>query len=297
MDSYPATDCPPSSTGGGARCLWWAPPCHPNSSTRSAGLGDIFPDNRRFGVVWMGERALAAVFRMEGAFNDAVLSLGPAASVREIVHQVDLVLAPYGGTGAYPRADQLSHRFVSSEIDETQVTSVLLPSIFLGVTAFLLHLVLSRVVSTQREQIAVLKAFGYSNRVVAVHYLQLATGPILIGTVLGSSLGLWLADGLASVYSRFYQFPDTSFQADWGVVALAFGVSAAAALFGAMSSVRRAVRVPPAEAMRPRHRQVTGPGLSSGWASGGWVHPPAGWCCAESNDGPSRPCSASRPSR
>ena len=67
---------------------------------------------------------------------------------------VDRLLARYGGLGAYERKDQISDQFVTSEIAETEVTSILLPSIFLGVTAFLLHLVLSRLVATEREQIA-----------------------------------------------------------------------------------------------------------------------------------------------
>jgi putative ABC transport system permease protein len=215
------------------------------------GLGDVFPDARRFGVLWMGERTLQAAFGMEGAFNDVSVSLGRGAVVEDVLDRLDQLLAPFGSRGAYARADQLSHQFISSEIQETDVTSVLLPAIFLGVTAFLLHLVLARLVTTQREQIAVLKAFGYENRTVALHYMLLALGPILAGAALGAGAGLWFADQLAGVYARFYQFPSTVFRPDWGVVALAFGVSAGAALLGAGSSVAQAVRLPPAEAMRP----------------------------------------------
>jgi putative ABC transport system permease protein len=215
------------------------------------GLGDIFPDARRFGVFWMGERALNAAYGMEGAFNDVSVALGRGAVPADVIDALDRLLGPYGSTGAYPRADQLSHQFVTSEIQETDVSSVLLPSVFLGVTAFLLHLVLARLVATQREQIAVLKAFGYGNGAIAFHYFLMALGPILVGAVAGTALGLWLADGLAGVYARFYQFPSAPFRPDWGVVSAAFGVSAGAALLGAGSSVARAVRLPPAEAMRP----------------------------------------------
>ena len=215
------------------------------------GLGDIFPDARRFGVFWMGDRALNAAYGMDGAFNDVSVTLGRGAVAADVIDGLDRLLAPYGSTGAYPRADQLSHQFVSSEIQETDVSSVLLPSIFLGVTAFLLHLVLARLVATQREQIAVLKAFGYGNGAIAFHYFLLALGPILLGASVGAVLGLWLAHGLAEVYARFYQFPSAPFHPDWGVVAAGFGVSAGAALLGAWSSVARALRLPPAEAMRP----------------------------------------------
>jgi len=215
------------------------------------GLGDVFPDNRRFGVIWMGERALAAAFQMEGAFNDVAIGLAPGASVPDVIDATDRLLARYGGTGAYSRADQLSHMFVSSEIEETQITSVFLPSIFLGVTAFLLNMVLARLVATQREQIAVLKAFGYGDPAIGLHYFQLALGPVLVGAAMGSAVGIWLAGALARVYARFYQFPVATYQQDWNVVAAAFLVAGGAALVGALGAVRRAVRLPPAEAMRP----------------------------------------------
>jgi putative ABC transport system permease protein len=215
------------------------------------GLGDIFPDNRRFGVLWMGERALGAAFQMEGAFNDVAIALAPGASEADVIDAADRLLAPYGGTGAYSRADQISDLFVSSEIDETEITSVLLPAIFLGVTAFLLNMVLARLVATQRQEIAILKAFGYGNPAIAAHYLQLALGPVLIGAVIGTGLGAWLAAALARVYARFYQFPVAGYAQDWRVVAQAFLVAGGAALVGALGGVLRATRLQPAEAMRP----------------------------------------------
>ena len=225
------------------------------------GLGDVFPDNRHFGVIWMGERALGAAFQMEGAFNDLSIALAPGASEADVIDATDRLLAPYGGTGAFGRADHLSHMFVSSEIDETQITSILLPSIFLGVTAFLLNMVLARLVATQREQIAVLKAFGYRDAAIAFHYFQLALGPVLAGAAAGTGLGIWLAVALARVYARFYQFPLATYSQDWDVVGAAFLVAGGAALLGAVGAVRRAVRLPPAEAMRPEAPAVYGAGI------------------------------------
>lgn len=215
------------------------------------GIGDIFPDNRRFGVLWTSQASLAAAFDMTGGFNDVSLALGPGASVPEVLAGLDRLLAPYGGVGANARDDQLSHFFLDSEITETEVTSILLPGIFLGVTAFLLHMVLARLVRTQRDQVAVLKAFGYSNTAVASHYLQLALVPVLAGAAVGVALGVWFAGALAGVYARFFQFPDAAYTQAWSVVAMAFAVSGGAALFGAISAVRQAVGLPPAEAMRP----------------------------------------------
>lgn len=225
------------------------------------GGGSVFPDNRRFGVIWMLERGLAAAFDMTGAFNDVALTLAPGAAESDVIARIDRGLSRYGGLGAYGRKDQVSDQFVSSEITETEVTSILLPSIFLGVTAFLLHLVLSRLVATEREQIAVLKAFGYQNHVIAGHYLAFALIPVSLGTLIGGATGLWFARALAGIYARFYQFPDVSFRPDAGVLLLAILASGGAAVIGALGAVRRALALPPAEAMRPESPASFRPGL------------------------------------
>ncbi|HSC20865.1 MAG TPA: ABC transporter permease, partial [Solirubrobacterales bacterium] len=215
------------------------------------GAGDVFPDNRRFGVLWMAYDDLAPAFDMKGEWNDLALSLVPGASEADAIAHLDRRLARYGGLGAYGREEQVSHRFVSDEIAETQVTSVAIPAIFLAVTAFLLHLVMSRLVATQRDQIAILKAFGYGPAAIGGHYLKLALAPVVAGSALGSALGLWLAVGLSQVYARFYQFPVLRYEPEPGVAAWAIGIGGGAALLGAFRAARRAMALPPAEAMRP----------------------------------------------
>lgn len=215
------------------------------------GPAGVFPDNRRFGVLWMGRDALADAFGMRGGFNDLTLTVAQGTAIAAVIEDVDRVLAHYGGFGAYGREDQVSHQFLEGEIEETQVTSVLLPAIFLGVTAFLLHIVLSRLIGTQRDQIATLKAFGYSNVAVGVHYLELALIPVVAGSALGTMVGLWFASQLSGVYARFFQFPSAEFVPDWRVVGAASAIGCGAGILGALWGVFRSVSLAPAEAMRP----------------------------------------------
>lgn len=215
------------------------------------GAGTLFPDNRRFGVLWMGETALASAYRMEGAFNDVTLALAAGASQADVIQHVDLLLARYGGLGAYGRDDQLSHRFISDEIGQNRVTSTFVPGIFLGVAAFLLHIVLSRLTALQRTQIGLLKAFGYSNRDVGLHYLKLALVTVLAGLALGGALGLYVGTWLRDMYRDYYHFPRLAFEVSPHVLSLTVLIALAAAGLGALGAVRRAVRLPPAEAMRP----------------------------------------------
>ncbi|MEQ1604855.1 MAG: FtsX-like permease family protein [Pyrinomonadaceae bacterium] len=223
--------------------------------------GDVFPDNSRFGIIWMNERTVGAAFNMEGAFNDVSATLAPGASLDQVIENVDRILKEYGGTGAYGRTDQHSYRFISNEFAQLRTFGTFLPAIFLGVTAFLLHLVLSRLVNTQREQIGLLKAFGYTNYEVGLHFLGLAFAAVFGGIVLGIVLGYWMGDGMTTMYADYFRFPILAFRTGWWLVIYSILITVGAATVGAGSAVRRAVMLPPAEAMRPEAPAAFKPGL------------------------------------
>ncbi len=215
------------------------------------GPGALFPDNKRFGVLWMARKPLAAAVDMEGAFNDVALTLSPGASLPDALRSLDGILARYGGLGAYGRKDQVSHRYLSEEFRQLGTLAAIFPAIFLGVAAFLLNIVLGRLVGTQREQIAVLKAFGYSNADIGLHYSKMAMLIASAGAAGGVAAGTWLGKGLAGIYMDFYRFPFLEFVLRTDKAAAACLVSVAAALSGGLQAVRRAALLPPAEAMRP----------------------------------------------
>lgn len=213
--------------------------------------GDVFPDFERFGVLWMPYEPLAMAFDMDGAFNDLSLTLTREAREDDIIDALDAMLAPYGGAGAHGRDLQLSHRFLDEELGQLQVMTRLFTGIFLGVTAFLLNVVIGRLISTQREQIAVLKAYGYSRVEVSLHYAQLALLMVGVGVLPGLALGTWLGRGMADIYMDFYRFPYLAWSLEPFVVALACGFALAAAAIGTAGGLQRVFRLPPAEAMRP----------------------------------------------
>lgn len=214
--------------------------------------GAMFPDFKRYGVLWMGRSALAAAYGMEGAFNQIDLTLARDAREQAVIDRIDAILAPYGGTGAYGRADQFSNRFLSEELKQLQTTATIFPAIFLGVAAFLLNVVVSRLIALQREQIAVLKAFGYSYPAIGAHYLKLVLLMVLLGVAGGVALGAWFGQGLSGVYMETtFRFPYLDYRLDAGVILIALSVGVLAAASGTLYSVARAVRLPAAEGMRP----------------------------------------------
>lgn len=213
--------------------------------------GDIFPDNQRFGVLWMGRKVLGTAFNMDGAFNDIALTLVPSTNTADVIFRLDRLLERYGGLGAYDRSDQISNRFISDEITQLRAHATIVPFIFLGIAAFLLHIVMSRLIGTQRDQIAVLKAFGYRNWDVGWHFLKFVMAIVCLGVAIGLGLGLWLGAALTELYTHFYQFPLLRYEVSPGMVIGAVAIASFAALVGALGAVQRAVSLPPAEAMRP----------------------------------------------
>lgn len=213
--------------------------------------GAALPDNRTFGVFWMRETELAEAFSLKGAFNTVALALGPGADEREVIAGVDRLLRPWGGLGAYGRADHPSDTRVVDEINVLRGLSFGFPLVFLCVAAFMTNAVLSRQVALQREQIAILKAFGFSDRAVALHFMKFAFVIVVAGTVLGSLGGYLLGQKLVEMYHLFFRFPNLVFLPAWSTVWAALAASVFAALVGAYGAVRRVARLAPAEAMRP----------------------------------------------
>ena len=213
--------------------------------------GELLPDDRRFAVIWMERRALASAFDMDGAFNDVALTLSPGASEADVISRVDAVLRPWGGLGAIPRRLQTSHWYLESELQSLRATGAIVPVVFLAVAAFLLNVVLSRIVAVQRGQIAILKALGYGNLQVALHYLQWALVVAIAGALLGVVAGAWLGLGMTRMYTAFFPFPILRYHLSGRLVLAAVAVGFGAGAAGALGAVRRTLRLPPAEAMRP----------------------------------------------
>ena len=216
-----------------------------------ASRGGDLPDDKGFGVLWMEHERLASAFDMEGAFNHAALSLSPGASEAAVIDALDRLLEPYGSLNAHGRKEQSSHRILDQEINQQKTMATIFPTIFLGVAVFLLNVVLTRQVATQRDQIAALKALGYADITIAVHYLKLVLVIVLCGILLGVAVGAWMGYAMTDLYTTFFHFPRLIYRIQPWIMLVASGISLAAAMGAAYGAVRRVVSMPPAEAMRP----------------------------------------------
>jgi putative ABC transport system permease protein len=213
--------------------------------------GSLFPEDDKFGIFWMGREVLGPAFDMDGAFNEVFVSLSPDANTLAVLTRLDELLAPYGGLGAYAREDQASHVIMQGELDQNRVMGTAIPAVFLVVAVFLLHLVLGRLISTQRGEIAVLKAFGYTNAEIGRHFLSFAIIAVLLGTVFGVFGGVYLGGRYINLYGEYFDFPNLQFKLSLSLLLIAVSACIAGALSGAWLAIKKAVDLPPAEAMRP----------------------------------------------
>ena len=208
-------------------------------------------DERAFGILWAPSTLVTYATGMRGAFNDVAIELTRGAREEAVISAVDSILVRYGGRGAIGRDDQISNRVVTNELSQLSVMGWAFPTFFVGVAAFLTGTVLSRLIATEREQVAVLKAFGYTNGAVARHYLAYAALAILLGVVIGFGLGSVLGRLITDLYRAFLRIPGLRFRIDWPAMLLALIVLSVASLAGAVRAVLGAARLPPADALRP----------------------------------------------
>lgn len=213
--------------------------------------GAMMPDDRRYGIVWMSEAAAEATMDMGGAINEIALRLTRGADQRAVIDALDRLLDRYGGTGAYGRDRQISHAFLDGEMTQLGVLATVIPPIFLVVAAFLVNMVLGRLIKQERTQIGLLKAIGYSTNTIAWHYLKLAMLIGFTGAALGVALGQWIGTGLIAQYHQYFRFPVYLRDPAGGTMLLAAGLGMVTAALGGLQAVRASVRLPPAEAMSP----------------------------------------------
>jgi putative ABC transport system permease protein len=213
--------------------------------------GGLMPDDRRFGVFWMGRKALAAAFDLDGSFNAVSLALMRGTAPESVVERLDLLLASYGGTGAFARKDQVSNWFLQNEIEQQKSMASILPTIFLAVAAFLANMVMARLIATERGEIGLLKAFGYSGWAVGWHYVKLVCIIAGVGILIGFAGGAFMGRFTTQLYAEFYRFPFLLYRPGPAAFAIAAAVGLAALIVGSLAVVLGAARLPPAEAMRP----------------------------------------------
>lgn len=215
------------------------------------GAGDLLPDPERFTILWLSHSFAEAVFGYDEAINDVVATIDRDANPEAIVQAFDIALDRYGGPGAYGREDQISNRLLHEEIKGLKTTVTMVPAVFLGIAAFILHVLMGRLVAAQRAQVALMRAFGYTRAAVALHFLKFAAIVGVLGALVGTVGGLLMARGMLRMYQQFFEFPVLTLTPDPLAIAAGAATSVVFACLGTAHAVWTVSRLDPAEGMRP----------------------------------------------
>jgi len=240
--------------------------------------GALAPDPAHFGVFYLKRTYAEDVFDFDGAANQVVGRLTPEArqNPRALMDEAERLLSPYGVFATTPLGDHMSDKFLSSEIQGLKVFALIMPCIFLAVAAMVLNVLLRRLAEQQRTVVGTLKALGYSDGQVFLHFLKFGLAVGLAGGLAGCGLGHWMAGGMTHMYRKVYEFPELANRFYPELMAVAVLISLACAILGSVRGTRAVLRLKPAEAMRPKPPKKGGAillervewfwsRLSSGW--------------------------------
>ena len=216
------------------------------------GSGDIVPDKKHFGILYVKDDYARDVLDFKDACNQIVGRFVPGieAGAEVLLDRMDRMLEPYGVLQVTPRRLQASHRFLSDEINGLGITAAVMPTIFLVVAALVLNILMTRLAERQRTVIGTLKALGYSNRRVFVHYLSFGVVVGLVGGIAGSALGVLLAVGMVEIYKEFFRFPTFVYQVYPDLLLVGLLISVGFSVVGTAKGVWVVLKLNPAEAMR-----------------------------------------------
>ncbi len=228
--------------------------------TYLVGAGSIVPDPEHFGVCYVKRSFAEEVLDFQGSANQVLGRLAPAVrdSSQEVLRRAELLLADFGVFSATPLADQSSNRFLANEIEGLEAFGVINPAIFLAVAVMVLNVLISRLVEQQRVVVGTLKALGYTDGELFWHFAKFGLAVGAAGGLAGCLLGHLLAEAMTALYRMFFEFPTlhNEFYFRAHLIGLLLGLACGVA--GSTYGARHAVRLRPAEAMRPRAPQRGG---------------------------------------
>lgn len=215
--------------------------------------GGLAPDPAKFGVMYLTEDFLRRSCDLEGAWNQWVGKAHDASrgALDRSLTRMEDILEPYGVTNTTPVQEQPSARFIADEIQGLEVSTTITPTLFLGVAALILNVLMGRMVAQQRPVVGTLRALGYTRGAVILHFLCFGLVLGLGGGLSGLVMGLWFESSMTEIYQQFYALPSIEPHFYPDILIKGVAISLFFALLGTIRGARAAARLAPAEAMRP----------------------------------------------
>ncbi len=213
---------------------------------------EIYNDPELFGIAFVSQEIIWQLFPdQDNSVNSIVFTLSPGSDFDGVKERLESRLEQYGVLEIYPRADQRSHFILQEEIEIINNFATFFPVLILLVAAFIIYIVLKRLVEQQRGQIGILKAFGYRRREILFHYFSYPLILAVAGGVIGSLCGMWLANPLTELLYQFFYLPEVYLGFSWHYLVSSLLICVSVLGFAGYQGCKTVLRLSPAEAMQP----------------------------------------------
>lgn len=213
---------------------------------------ELVPDNRRFGVIYIKKSFGQAILGTNGSINSASMLLREGTDIEKAKDDVKKLLKEYGVTEVVDREDQISNRMISEKLKGLQSTGGAFPVLFFIVAAVIIYITMGRMVENQRNQIGVLKAFGFGNMRILLHYLSFSACLAISGSLIGSIFGMYLGKAFTELQNVYFNLPTGDMKIYPELVVPASLLTLFFCLLAGYNSCKKVFKIMPSEAMRPK---------------------------------------------
>lgn len=225
----------------------------------------LIPEPKEFGIFMIPQNQAQEILGLSGQIDQVVIRLAPGADEQQIAGQIKAILEPYGNLASYPRKQQLSHAVLQGKIDGIKAAATSLPAIFLGIAALIQFVMIGRMIKSHRTQIGIMKALGYGDLQVMLHYASYALLIGILGAGAGIVMGILFASGISSLYAQYFNLP-RAIGGFYGTgIVNGLILSMTVAVVAGLWAARGVAAIKPAESLNPEPPRGTGKILLEAW--------------------------------
>ena len=210
----------------------------------------LLPDYNKFGVVYIEKDYLRKISG-RGYFNELVLRVDDWDNMSETKNYLEDELKKYGLLRVIDRDEQLSNSMMNEEISGLESVSQSIPIIFLLFAGIMLAVMLSRIVKKDRTSIGVLKAMGFTDSEIILHYLKYAASVGIVGGILGAIIGTVASGAMTDLFLQFFNIPMLTVQVYYNRIFVSVALSLIFCIAAGFWGIKSILKINPAEAMKP----------------------------------------------
>lgn len=215
-----------------------------------------YPDADNFVIIYIPQEIAEKILNRMGDINQIQVVYDPCSDREKVQKEIERLLAPYGIKGKYSRKEQLSHKFIQTQVDGLTMASKILPLLFLIIAVGVQFTLLRRLIISQHLQIGILKAIGYENYKILLYFAGYSLFIAVCGTALGLVGGIILAQSVTVRYAAIFNMPANAVEFEWSLAAISILCSFLSSILACRIAATAVTRVSPVEAFHIERQKI-----------------------------------------